>query len=89
MNFKRILTALLLCALITSTFAACGSDSGGAAVQTSAAGTETVSADTSEAEVTRAPLDIPIKDYDGYTYKVLSYTQGDTGTWAQYLDFGW
>lgn len=89
------LSALLAAALLSSMLASCGSTSATPG-ETSAASTTAsgeTQADVSESESTtesaRPALDVPDADYEGYEFRVLGYTQQDTGTWAQYLDFGW
>jgi len=84
------LTALLLAALmLTSVLASCGSDTETPSGSDNGTTTTTADAQTTAAESTRAPLETPDKDYEGYKFRVLEYTKRSPGDWNQYYSFGW
>jgi len=83
---KRFLCCGLLLTLILVLFS-CASNS---EVKTN---NNDISTDTNyssdETTAGRKPLTIPIINYEGYEFTVLSFDKKDFGKWGQYLDFGW
>ena len=69
---KKIISALLLCAMLTPSFSACG---GGETVDTAGVGTNTTAnaAETeTEAEETRVKHGVPESDFGGAAFHTLS-----------------
>lgn len=86
---KRATVILLILATLASFFAC----SGGNEVPVSAADSETSAAEGSEAaeETTvagRPALNLPVRDYEGASFTIISYPKGDSGTWHQFSEFG-
>ena len=89
-HFLTGLSLLLLAAMLAS-FVSCGADETAGNPGQAADGSTAVTAEaaeTTEAETTRKPLEVPRKDYEGYVFRILEYTQTEIGQ-RQFLDFGW
>jgi len=74
---KKILTALLLLAMLCPLAASCGSDNSQTADDTTAADAQTTAAGD-EDETTQLMPDVPEKDYEGYEFRVMARNT-DTG----------
>ena len=72
---NKITAVLLLAVLLVTSFTACSSGGGDSVETTTAAD----AVETTTAQETREPLDIPDgTDYDGYEFKIFTYTVGDS-----------
>ncbi len=69
MKVRRFLPLLLL--LTVSLLAACGAQSGGGEPENAAETAPPITEAETQAETTRAPLDLPEKDYEGYGFHFL------------------
>ena len=86
----RLIALLLLLAMAATLAVSCGEakpNSPSASGETDAQATEEVV--TTEAVVTRKPLDVPKGDYNGHDFHVMSIKRSAPGTYNQYLDFAW
>ena len=87
---KKLAALMLAMLMLTGTLASCGGGADTPAVGDDTADTTAAEAvETTVPESTRAPLEVPEKNYDGYKFRVLEYTKGAPGKTNQYFNFGW
>ena len=77
--FRKRMLALLLCAILTSSFAT-GCSGGEETAQTTAE-TETVPADAVSAENGKTPFDVSGIDYEGYEFRIWNFDNVKVNTW--------